>query len=197
MEKRIAVILAGGKSRRFGSDKAFAKVGVGEKNSLEVLAGSLRESGFEILISTNHPQHSVFGFPILPDASPFQGPLSALLSVLQRSRAERILLTACDMPFLSSRLVELLWSEGKKSEVTLFASEEGPSPLPGIYSRSLLPSIQKKIALGERSLVSLLETGHTIKILKPELWSFADPARQVFKNINTPKDLVQESLFSF
>lgn len=188
MEKRVAVILAGGKSRRFGSDKAFAKVA--GQNCLEVLAASLQEAGFEICISTNHPRHSEFGFPILLDDTPFQGPLSALLSVFQHSPAERILLTACDMPFLSPRLAELLWNEGKKSELTLFASEEGSFPLPGIYSRSLLSSIQKKIASGKRSLVSLLETGHAIKILKPELWSFADPSHRVFKNINTTKDLV-------
>lgn len=183
--KPQAVILAGGKSSRFGKDKAAAPWR--DATMLEALAISLKKAGFYMTISTSHEQHRAFGLPILWDEKPFQGPLFALVGVLEKLRAAHVLFTACDTPFLSSLVIRLLWEEKNGFDAVLLEGEDGkPSPLPGVYSSRILPVARAHLFKKETSLQNLLKSDVRVCVISRRDWVHVDPSERSLININFP-----------
>ena len=174
-KNKIAVILAGGESRRFGSNKAFAKIG--DETFLEKIAATAGSLGFEIFLSVSDPEiYKHFSFKMLPDILPKEGPLQALYSALSQLHVPRVLLLPCDMPLTTSKIIEEMWHKSSRSDICLLQT----SPLPGVYSRKTLPFIKKLLDLGKRDLQSLLEGPFCIKKIYSDFDSHI--------NINTRAD---------
>lgn len=186
--KPQAVILAGGRSSRFGEDKARSQCGT--KTLLQRVAQSLQEAGFQITLSTGHKEHKMFGYPIIWDKEPFCGPLYVLGNILESINRPKILLTACDTPWINPLLVRWLWKKSENADIVLLENEFGrPSPLPGIYSRRILPVVRENIAAKEKSLKSLLKRKLQINTLPIRDWHSIDPQGRSLANINTKQDL--------
>ncbi|MBI4125334.1 MAG: molybdenum cofactor guanylyltransferase [Deltaproteobacteria bacterium] len=172
--KKLAVILAGGRSLRFGSDKARARWrGL---TLLERISRSLNEAGFHFVVADRHS-----------DLYPRQGPLQALFSIGHCYDPEKILLTACDMPFLKPESLALLWEESLGFDVTVPRTETRLYPLPGVYSRRAMEEAGRLFQKGRRDLKSLLKAPLTVREKK---W---EDGRSL-TNINTQKDLREASL---
>ena len=135
---RSAAILAGGKSRRFGSNKALAPWFNGYVIDAVVRAamGACRK----VIIIADEPEpYSYSGLPIFPDVLPGLGPLAGLQSALRHAKAERIFLLGCDMPLLNSELLNLMWEIPTWAPVVIPGTPHGLEPLHAIYHKSLLP----------------------------------------------------------
>ena len=153
LKNKTAVILAGGESRRFGSNKAFAKID--GRTFLERLATTLDSLGFEFFLSVSDPQiYKHLSLKIIPDLFPKEGPLQALYSAFLHLNTPRILLLACDMPLVTPEVIKELWRQSENVDICLQES----SPLPGVYSRNVLPSAKYFLEEGRRDLKSLLES---------------------------------------
>ena len=99
------LILAGGRSSRFGSDKAAALVdGV---PSIDRVHEAVRAVG-PVWVSGPSRQmaRAVAGF--LPDEQRDQGPLHALICCFSKIRASRLLVVCCDQPWLTPAAIEAL-----------------------------------------------------------------------------------------
>src|SRR3989338_7645546 len=94
------VILAGGKSTRFGENKAFALFdGV---SFIERALETMKQVFKEVIIVTNPPNvYSGWGGSVVKDTIPYQGPLGGLMSALTYSISPYVFIAACDMPLLS------------------------------------------------------------------------------------------------
>jgi len=96
-----AVVLAGGESRRFGSDKALAQFR-GEALLSRVLR-TLREAGFAqvVVAAKDTAKYASLAPPedLLPDVRPIQTPLAGLEAGLRASRHALVFACAADMPF--------------------------------------------------------------------------------------------------
>lgn len=177
--KRTAVILAGGLSRRFGSDKVFAKWE--GRFLLEILTQSLTEKKFEVLISLAELKPlPVRGLKTFIDPLPFEGPLQALYGALFQLESSHCLLVACDMPFLQPEVIEELWEAGTSADVAVLKYQSQIHPLPGVYAKRILPQIEQCIAQKRRDLKSLLTAGLHVHLLEGRFPSV--------RNINTPGD---------
>lgn len=186
--KPQAVILAGGRSSRFGEDKALVQYG--NTTMLQKLATSLEDAGFQITISTSYKEHLKFAYPIIWDKDPFRGPLYALGNILQTLKAPKVFLIACDTPLMNANLAHWLWQVSRGSDITILENELGqPSPLPGIYSRRVLSVIRAAIAKKQESLKNLLEGKLKIKTIALEDWRRIDSSGRSLKNVNTKKEL--------
>lgn len=183
-----AVIMAGGRSTRFGTDKACA--GFGERTLLGEVAASLESAGFHVEVSTGDLAHEALGYPIILDRERFGGPLRALRDILEAPGKERILLTACDTPLLAPALARSLWESSAGFDITVLERETGePSPLPGVYSVNALTVVRENLARGETSLKSLFTRGLKLYVMPMIIWRGIDATGEWRVNINTESDL--------
>src|SRR5205814_447315 len=106
----LGVVLAGGRSRRMGADKALLRARAGGPALIEVVVGRLREAGLgSVLVVTNSPEEYAFlGLPAVADEVPGAGPLGGILTGLVYSPFERVFVVGCDMPLLRPALIKYL-----------------------------------------------------------------------------------------
>ncbi len=197
-EKKVAVILAGGQSKRFGwvdhswvnypwvshpSDKLLVKLN--GKTFIEMLIETLGQCGFQIIISGPKKKFGPIGLPIIEDEHPHEGPLSALSSIWKKISADKILVVAGDMPFITPSVIEALWSQSRKADITLLENGEKSSPLPAVYSRKTASAADKLLEKGRRDLMSLWNCGLEVQTINEKI----DDQRKSLININTLSDL--------
>src|SRR5258708_5733236 len=116
-----AVVLAGGQSRRFGSDKALAQFR-GQPLLAHVLRG-VQAAGFaQMVLAAKEPQRYAAvadeisslrhaQIELVPDVHPFQTPLSGLHAGLSAARHELVFACAADMPFAADpALIDALFA---------------------------------------------------------------------------------------
>lgn len=182
-----AVVLAGGASRRFGTDKAFAQV-AGKPMIQQVIDG-LQNAGFEVSLSGPKAKLSKLGLPVREDTVSGAGPLNAIEELLRAMGQARVLFASCDMPFVTPPLLKELWSCGENAPLVLFERDGSPNPFPGIYSESLLPLFGMLREKRETSMKALIAQTSGLLMIPESRWGILDPGRRNLRNINTPEDL--------
>ncbi|HEX2911440.1 MAG TPA: molybdenum cofactor guanylyltransferase [Chloroflexia bacterium] len=187
-----AIILAGGLSRRMGTDKALLRLKPGGPRIIEMVLAAASAVATEVVISTNRPElYSWLDLPLVPDNFPGAGPLAGLEAGLSRSTARYNLLLACDMPFVQPKLLRFLLDLAAQHSAVIPLSREGrPEPLCGIYSRECLPHIREHLRAGKYKMTGWLEYLPVRYVAADELLEY-DPALRSFDNLNTPEDLEQ------
>jgi molybdopterin-guanine dinucleotide biosynthesis protein A len=181
------IILAGGNSRRMGSNKAFLRV-EGER-LIDRAVRLLSEIFTEVIIVTATPgdyldQPAV----IVTDILPGKGALGGLYTGLFYASGEYAFVTACDMPFLNRAFLEHMALQAPGYDIVVPAPPDGLQPLHAIYARRCLPPIR---ALLDRNRLQIKEfyRGRRILEIPPGVLDSFDPAGRMFMNINTPTDL--------
>ncbi|MEA1910603.1 MAG: molybdenum cofactor guanylyltransferase, partial [Spirochaetota bacterium] len=107
--KIIAGILAGGGSRRFGSDKACAVYD--GKSLLEWTIQNASEITDNINILTKKPdKYSFTGCNIIEDRLEVSTPISGIISIMPYV-SDWLLLLACDIPFFEKKVLDFLWEK--------------------------------------------------------------------------------------
>lgn len=191
-QKMTGIILAGGKSQRFGLNKALLKIG--GKTVMEIMADRLKPIVADILISANSPEEYAFlKLPIVQDIYPNCGPLAGLHAALSRSTTDRNLVASCDMPLMSTEMIAYLaaYETGKKIVVMRVAGHM--QFFPGIYRKSVLPVLEEILAGStatvstrrERSFYALIEKTKA-EIIDPSVLNFY--REELFFNMNTRED---------
>ncbi len=184
-----AAVLVGGKSKRFGENKLFYKIG--ERTVIEqTLARLSRAKRIDeiYLIATKENEHDFLGlgFPVLED--PYEiGPIGGLLYSLESLGP--CFIAAGDMPLILPSFVDMIVEEFSRGdwEVCIPCWESGYlEPLHAAYSDSLIESLRRKISEGERSIVRAIRGA---KVKKIELWNLPSAYRISLFNLNEKKDL--------
>lgn len=174
------LLLAGGRSRRFGADKRRALVGTRTlaERSLALLrsvtSGDVFVAGDGAF---DHPVDAIF----VRDAAYRAGPLAGIVAALQRSRFGVVVLP-CDAPFVRAdtlvALTRLGLSHGRAACVR---GPRGIEPLMAFYPRRALPILSAGLREGSRAVHRLLPR------LAP---LFVDVASvREMHNVNLPADL--------
>jgi molybdopterin-guanine dinucleotide biosynthesis protein A len=174
------VLLAGGRSRRFGRNKAFAEFQ--DQRMVDRVLIALRSVFPKILIATNTPEeyHSLSG-EVLRDDLPFRGPLSGILSALQKVSTPYAFVAACDMPLLNPGTIRGIVAAGLGYPAAVPCHAGGREYLMGLYSRELIPGIRQ--ALG-RGIFSMHEFCAGVAGLR-----WVPIAPEAAANVNTVEDL--------
>jgi FdhD protein/molybdopterin-guanine dinucleotide biosynthesis protein A len=181
------VLLAGGKSSRFGSNKALAFF---QGKPLISHAAELFSRLFsETLLVTNNPETYAFlGWPMTGDIFVGSGPLAGIHAALNKVASPQILVIGCDMPLIQEPLIRLLCRESAGWGVVVPELKQGLEPLCAVYQKSCLTVIEGNLNEGQRKLNRLFEQLQTKKIPEPILRQ-ADPKLLSFENINRLPDL--------
>jgi len=181
-----AVILAGGESRRMGSDKSLLPWHGGR--FIEHIHRKLDELFDEVVIVTNSPSlYTEIPCRKVPDIYYKQGSLAGIHSGLCHARNERIFVVACDMPFLSEEVIRALCARDGQAEVVIPRSEWGLEPLHACYAKSCLPAIEALLDSGKKRIVGFFPEVRVVEVAAAELKE-VDPEGLSFRNINTPEE---------
>lgn len=188
------IILAGGRSTRFGRDKADEAVG--GATLLQHTAGRLAQVADRLIIVCRQdqaapPVNVPVGVRYLADELSGAGPLGGVLTALRISGDARCFVVACDMPLLQVPLLELLRREVEGYDGAVpFDAGGRPQPLCAIYSRSCVPAIERRIAEGDLRMSSFFDL-RRIRKVPFEAWSSVDFRGLSFVNVNTEVDLAR------
>ncbi len=189
-------ILAGGRSRRLGRDKAT--IPLAGKPLAHWVGYALSPLVGECWLITNQPlAHLSLGYPLLIDALPGRGALGGLLSIMLVARGSHVLLAPCDTPFLQPTLLAAILAAARQAnpDAVVCHSSRGLEPLPGLFSCRLLPRVQAQVQGDDLRLRTLLDACRTT-ILSPEDVTRHDPQELSFFNINTPRDWEQAAVLA-
>lgn len=182
------VLLAGGQSRRFGSNKALARLG--GRHLIEYPARILGELFARRLLVTNSPElYEFLHWPMIPDLNPGGGPLAGIEAALSHAVTPYIFVAACDMPHLDRALIRHLCSLAPGYDAVIPVTARGWEPLHGVYGHTALPAISAALAGGDRKLQLVLADLKVREMGEAEILAVSTEALQSFSNINTVDDL--------
>ncbi len=179
------IILAGGENKRMGVDKAFLEVA-----GSPIIEHVLRAFGsivHRIIIVTNSPErYLAYEARVVTDRLDQRGPLTGIYSGLSISESEYNIVVACDMPFLNAGLLAYLMELAPGYDAVVPAFEGRAEPLHAVYSKGLLPVIEKRIREDDRRLQGIFGRANVRYVTEKEISRF-DPERRSFINLNTPQ----------
>lgn len=169
-------ILAGGQSRRMGTDKSQLRL------ENQTFTERIRQT---LLAITD----SVTVIRAEQDIYPGWGALGGLHAALAACNAEWAIVIACDLPFVTSELFKYLASLRTDHDAVVPVQSDGrPQPLAALYRIGpCLPRATELIDTGHRRPLDLLELVNTRWVTFTELTNL-DQAERFFVNINTPDD---------
>ena len=182
-----AFVLAGGKSSRMGSDKAFLRLGDETLLSQALkLASTVAE---EVWIVGDAKKFAAFG-RVVEDVYRERGPLGGIHAALSGSTTELNLMFAVDLPFVTQKLVQYLLSRALESGamVTVPRAGSGFQPLCAVYRRGFTEVAEQSLLEGKNKIDSLFARVETCVIEENELLR-AGFSEQMFRNLNTPEEL--------
>ncbi len=139
-------IIAGGRSSRFGSNKALAPWINGRSVIDSVVAAARAVTDRIIIISPDAHPYRHLGVPVYPDLIPGYGPLSGVHTALSMAGTARVLILACDMPAVSPGFLRYMASIPTYAPVVVPESTSGLEPLHAIWHRSLTHVIEMFMA---------------------------------------------------
>jgi len=177
-------VLAGGRSRRMGRDKALLPYG--DATLLEHALATLRDVCDDVVIAGSRDDLSAFA-PVIADEFVECGPLGGMHAALAQSQLDWNLFLAVDMPRVTAEhLHKLLAQPRSVSTRAVFAQAGGRlQPLCGLYHRELAGKMAQALAEGKRAVIPVLESiTDAHGLLRVD---FEDAA--AFLNMNTPEDM--------
>jgi len=187
-ELRTSVVLAGGKSRRFGQNKALYQFN--ETTIIGHIISTLQNVSDEIIIVSNDNElYKGFGLRIIEDLPLFKGfgPLAGLYSALNAIKNCRLFLLACDMPLVDPTLIDYLWNISTDKPAVVPFYNNKLQPLFAIYNKSLLDIIEKNLNQGKYSMNNFI-SGIDYYMLKEKEVEDNCKVGNPFYNINTMDD---------
>ena len=186
-----AIVLAGGRSSRFGGDKLAEPID-GRPLLLHAIE-AVRSVANEVLVVAA-PQ-AVLEVPpdviVVHDQTPFEGPLAGLAAGLGRAREPVCLVVGGDSPSLVAGVLELLVAAVDDAGVDAAALEDEGRvrPLPAAMRRdAALVAADRLLEDGERRLRLVFDTVRTL-VIPEATWRRSDPERATLRDIDTREDL--------
>lgn len=184
-------MLAGGKSKRFGRNKA--KENIEGESLLNRVVHRLEIISSEIIIIAANEEECA-NMPrsekvhCIADIIPGKGSLGGLYTGLSYANVRHSFVAACDMPFLNISLISYLLQLSPAFDVIIPRVAGLAEPLHAVYSENCLPHLKKLIDEDKLSILELFPLVKVRYVEELELNQF-DPEHLSFFNINTETDL--------
>jgi molybdopterin-guanine dinucleotide biosynthesis protein A len=184
-----AILLAGGKSSRLGTDKAKVKLN-GESVMIGAIAKKLSEVSDDIVVSSNSRRYDDITVPVrwVADVKPGAGSLMGLYSGLLAVKHDYAIAVACDMPFINIELLKYMMSLPRDYDALLPRIGDKTEQLHSIYSKSCLPEMERFLESGRLKITAFLGEIN-VKFVPEDIINKYDPQHLAFFNVNTAEQL--------
>jgi molybdopterin-guanine dinucleotide biosynthesis protein A len=187
-EEITGVILAGGKSSRYGTNKAFVEI-----NGTRLIERVIRvmDSIFQrIILITNTPrEYAYLELPMFGDLIGGLGPLGGIYTGLEALSDQAGFFVACDMPFLNPALIRHLIRVRDDFDAVVPRIDWKIEPLHALYAKRCLPLVKESISAGEYQAREFYQKIRLKYVEADEIRTF-DPELRSFFNVNRPEELL-------
>jgi molybdopterin-guanine dinucleotide biosynthesis protein A len=179
-------ILAGGKSARMGTDKAFLTLH--GKTLLERALGVAASVAEEVYIVGDRQKFLQFG-QVVEDVFAGCGPLGGIHTALRQTAADLNLMLAVDIPFVDARFLKYLIVQASQSDAVVTVPWAGGNwqPLCAVYRREFASAAESALQKGMNKIDPLFAQVKTRAIGEEEL-SQSGFGVSMFRNLNTPEE---------
>ena len=169
-----------------GHDKARAEFG-GVTLIEWLLARVAPAFPFVFVVAKDVAGFRHLGVPVVADARAAESPTVGVYSAVLASPSPRTLCLGCDIPFVTTALLEELAQRPASYDAVVPRDGSGLQPLCAVYSRRTLGALEQMLDADERQLNRIFERVRTDYVEVGD-GRFGDP-RELFLNVNTPSDL--------
>ena len=181
-----AALMAGGKSKRMGQDKAWIELD-GEP-LIKRVADVLGQVADEVIIVANDPKYESLGLRVVRDRYPTGGALGGIATGVGAATYDTVLVAACDMPFTCADVWRVLLAHAGEADVVVPRIAGEYETLHALYTKAAVPHMVRAIAENRLRVISFFDQVRVLAIEEPELRA-VDPELQAFTNVNTPEEL--------
>lgn len=181
-------IIAGGKSSRMGTNKAFVEIG--GQTLIERIIERTKDIGQQetILITNTPDEYKHLNLPMYADVVTDSGSLGGIYTAIYHSQTSHTIVIACDMPFISADVLRFMMSKAINTDVVVPTVEGYPQGLHAIYSQKCLDPIRQKIEQKRLKVIGFYDDVRVTHLDENQLAEFnADGL--AFMNVNTPEEL--------
>ena len=186
-----AVVLAGGKSRRLGRDKAVEPIG-GQPLIQRVLDRLAQVTKDAVVVVNDASRADELSLPggvhTAVDLFPDRGSLGGIYTGLSAAETEWAVAVACDMPFLNVALLEHILSRREKVDAVVPVLDGRPEPTHAAYSKVCLPHMERRLRANDLKIARFFDEVRVGYVEQLEVERF-DPEHLSFFNVNTEEDL--------
>lgn len=184
------VILAGGRSKRMGGDKALLPYN--GKPLLSHIAAIVRAvAGSVIVVTEAAGQYSDVPLPagtcVIGDLYPGKGPVGGIITGLRAAGEGLHIVVACDMPRIVPALLRLLLERAKGYDAAVPLVAGRLEPLCAAYDSCCADRLESTLLAGNLALQPAVQSLH-INVVDEFQMRQADPNLVSFINLNTPED---------
>lgn len=189
MSDRVPLyVLAGGRSSRFGSNKARAEV-----EGLPLIQHVIRAleplASRVTVVAREQGQYADLGLHTIGDLQPELGPMGGLATALADLHLTPdepwLLLAPCDLLGLRRQWLQELLARPRQEHLVVAFRGSRWEPLPALYHRDVQPEVESRVAAGRRSIWRLVERCRPLALAPPPSW-------EAMRRVNRPEDLEQE-----
>jgi len=179
-------LLAGGASRRMGTDKALLEMRPGVRQ-LDYTLALLRSVCDEVVACVGAGERDNMRLPdgvtAIRDTEDVEGPMAGIMAALEAAGGRAVLAVACDMPYLEEELLkELVAGRDAGKLATAFVAADGkPEPMCAIYEGASLGPLTQ-LARDHRSSLRAFLDDYSVALIRPD-----QPGR--LASVNDPNEL--------
>ena len=188
--KPAAAILAGGAARRFGGRDKSRLVVDGRAiivRQIDVL-GAIAAPVF--IVGGDAARFADLKLPVIPDLIIGAGAVGGIYTALEHAGTDRVVVIACDLPFLTAPLLARLAEMASEADGAWVRSVRGVEPLVAVYRRRALTAIRAAIDAGRLKAADLAHVLQMAELTSESMAEFGSPDR-LLANVNTPEEYAQ------
>ena len=182
-----AFVLAGGKSTRMGSDKAF--VVLDGQTLLERALDTVRAVSNKVMIVGLNSKFANYA-PVVEDIFPDRGPLGGIHAALMSTATDLNLVLAVDLPFVEPSLLTYICNRARETKAAAIVPRAagGWQPLCAAYRKKFASVAETALAAGRNKIDSLFAQVPVVAVEEHEITQ-AGFSLDMFRNINTRDEL--------
>ena len=180
-------ILAGGQARRFGGRDKCRLLVQGRSIIVRQVELLQRLTGQVLVVGPDPARFADLPVTVVGDVIAGAGALGGILTALESTTADRVLVVACDLPFLTEGLLRALLTLAESGDGAWVETPRGPEPLVACYRQSARGPVRTAIMSGRFKAADLGRHLRLHALSGDALSAFGAPAH-LLDNLNTPED---------
>ena len=178
------IVLAGGMSSRFGSNKALSRL-EGER-LVQRLCRTVGAVTDRMMLITNTPEEYDFlHLESRKDLVPRCGPIGGIYTALRTANTPLCLCVACDMPFINPEFLAYMLERAPGYDVVVPLNDGREEPLCAVYRDTCTEPINDRIEAGKFKITGFFDEVRVLR-LPPGESGFHEA--DMFFNINNMAD---------